>query len=123
MNQSIITNSPIFHLLFPHTCIGCGSDTLSADSFLCLECIVDLPHTHFANHRNNPVEKIFWGRVPVEAGMAELYTRWMQFGVFNPLSRAHHEGDNAVEPWMFGEVAERNSKKAIELSYPVDYHR
>ena len=22
----------------------------------------------------------------------ELYTRWMQFGVFNPLSRTHHEG-------------------------------
>lgn len=73
MNQSIITNSPIFHLLFPHNCIGCGSDTLSDDCFLCLECIVDLPHTHFANHRNNPVEKIFWGRVHVLAGMAELY--------------------------------------------------
>ena len=73
MNQSFITKSPIFHLLFPHTCIGCGSDTLAADSFLCLECILDLPHTHFANHRNNPVEKIFWGRVPIQAGMAELY--------------------------------------------------
>lgn len=73
MNQSFITNSPLFHLLFPHTCVGCGSDSLSADSFLCLECIVDLPHTHFAEHRNNPVEKIFWGRVPIHAGMAELY--------------------------------------------------
>src|SRR5690554_2604639 len=49
--------------------------------------------------------------------MAELCTRWMQFGIFNPLSRAHHEGDNAVEPWMFGEVAEKNSKAAIELKY------
>lgn len=50
---------------------------------------------------------------------AELYTRWMQFGVFCPLSRAHHEGDNAVEPWKFGEVAEKNTKAAIELKYQL----
>jgi alpha-glucosidase len=49
--------------------------------------------------------------------MAELYVRWLQFGVFNPISRAHHEGNNAVEPWLFGEEAERLSKKAIELKY------
>ena len=51
--------------------------------------------------------------------MAELYTRWMQFGIFNPLSRAHHEGNNAVEPWLFGEVAEKNAKTAIELKYQL----
>ena len=55
----------------------------------------------------------YCGDITDYPGMAELYTRWMQFGVFNPLSRAHHEGDNAVEPWMFGEVAERNSKKLL----------
>lgn len=51
--------------------------------------------------------------------MGELYTRWMQFGIFCPLSRAHHEGDNAVEPWMFGDVVEKNSKAAIELKYQL----
>ena len=50
---------------------------------------------------------------------AELYVRWLQFGVFNPLSRAHHEGNNAVEPWLFGEEAEKISKKAIELKYQL----
>ena len=48
---------------------------------------------------------------------SELYTRWMQFGIFCPLSRAHHEGDNAVEPWMFDPEAEKNCKSAIELKY------
>lgn len=50
---------------------------------------------------------------------AELYVRWIQFGVFNPLSRAHHEGHNAAEPWLFGEEAERITKKAIELKYQL----
>lgn len=49
--------------------------------------------------------------------MSELYVRWLQFGVFNPISRAHHEGNNAVEPWLFGEEAERISREAIELKY------
>ncbi len=48
---------------------------------------------------------------------SELYVRWLQFGVFNPISRAHHEGNNAVEPWLFGEEAERISREAIELKY------
>ena len=49
--------------------------------------------------------------------MSELYVRWLQFGAFNPLSRIHHEGNNAVEPWLFGEEAERIAKKTIELKY------
>ena len=50
---------------------------------------------------------------------AELYVRWLQFGIFNPLSRAHHEGNNAVEPWLFGEQAEKIAKQSIELKYQL----
>ncbi|WP_140487394.1 glycoside hydrolase family 31 protein [Flavobacterium sp. GSA192] len=51
--------------------------------------------------------------------MSELYVRWMQFGIFNPLSRAHHEGGNAVEPWVFGTEAENITRTAIELKYKM----
>lgn len=61
----------------------------------------------------------YCGDITDYPAMAELYTRWMQFGIFCPLSRAHHEGDNAAEPWKFGEVAEKNSKAAIELKYQL----
>ena len=50
---------------------------------------------------------------------SELYVRWLQFGVFNPISRAHHEGNNAVEPWLFGTAAEAICKKAIEKKYQL----
>lgn len=50
---------------------------------------------------------------------AELYVRWVQLGAFNPLSRIHHEGNTAVEPWLFGEEAERIVKEAIELKYTL----
>lgn len=51
--------------------------------------------------------------------MSELYVRWLQFGAFNPLSRIHHEGNNTVEPWLFGIEAEAICKKAIEQKYQL----
>jgi ComF family protein len=59
-----------FHLLFPHICAGCGSDLLSEDSQLCTHCLSALPETNFSAAPNNPVEKKFWGRLPVEAATA-----------------------------------------------------
>ena len=59
----------------------------------------------------------YCGDIEDYPSMAELYTRWIQFGAFNPLSRIHHEGDNPVEPWLFGPEAEKNAKEAIELKY------
>ena len=61
----------------------------------------------------------YCGDITDHTAMAELYTRWMQFGVFNSLSRAHHEGNHAAEPWMFGEEAEKNSRAAIQLKYQL----
>lgn len=61
----------------------------------------------------------YCGEIDDYAAMAELFTRWIQMGAFNPLSRIHHEGNTAVEPWLFGEEAEKNAKAAIELKYSL----
>lgn len=61
----------------------------------------------------------YCGDIEDYPAMAELFTRWIQLGAFNPLSRIHHEGDNAVEPWLFGAEAERNARAAIELKYSL----
>lgn len=67
-----IVNSTL-HLFYPHICTGCGSDLLEADNLLCLKCIHDLPHTGFADLPNNPVEKYFWGRIPLTAAYSQFY--------------------------------------------------
>lgn len=67
-----IKNS-FLHLLFPHVCSGCGSDILNEESALCMRCISELPETNFHKHANNPVEKIFWGRLPLVAATAQYY--------------------------------------------------
>lgn len=61
----------------------------------------------------------YCGNINDYPAFAELYTRWMQFGVFNPISRAHHEGDNAAEPWLFGPEVEKYCRSAIEQKYKL----
>jgi|SRR5215831_11298148 len=62
-----------FHLFFAHVCDGCGSDLTNRESRLCLQCISQLPGTSFHLHADNPVEKIFWGRLPVVNATAQYY--------------------------------------------------
>lgn len=61
------------HLLFPHVCTGCGSDILNEESVLCMRCIDAMPETNFEMYANNPVEKTFWGRLPLVAATAQFY--------------------------------------------------
>ncbi len=38
-----------------------------------MRCIDAMPETNFELHPHNPVEKIFWGRVPLAAATAQFY--------------------------------------------------
>jgi ComF family protein len=64
---------PLLHLFIPHHCAGCGSDIMSRQQVLCMHCINRLPVTGFHMHAGNPVEKIFWGRMPVIDAACYLY--------------------------------------------------
>jgi alpha-glucosidase len=51
---------------------------------------------------------------------SELYTRWIQMGVFHPFCRTHSSGDHGEqEPWSFGEETTAIVKKYIELRYKL----
>jgi ComF family protein len=72
---------PLFHeikesflqLFFPHICVGCGSDLLSRENMICIRCMDALPQTQFELHADNPTEKIFWGRLPLESASSQYY--------------------------------------------------
>jgi hypothetical protein len=47
----------------------------------------------------------------------ELYVRWMQFGAFNPVMRAHGVDNQSTEPWARGAEAEQIAVDFIRLRY------
>jgi ComF family protein len=63
----------LVHLFYPHICLQCGMDELGKDQIICDACESSLPFTHFEQLQNNPIEKIFWGRVSIKNAMAVLY--------------------------------------------------
>lgn len=63
----------IVHLMYPHTCAGCGDDILARHEVICVQCFNDLPFTNFHAHAENPVEKVFRGRIEISAATSLLY--------------------------------------------------
>lgn len=55
----------------------------------------------------------------------ELYVRWLQYGVFNPIYRPHADENVPSEPIYRSEKAKKLAQKAIELRYallPYNYN-
>lgn len=73
MNRWAEIKNSFLHLVFPHVCEGCGSDVVDDDDLLCLKCLASLPKTGFQFHSSNIVEKIFWGRLPLQVASAQYY--------------------------------------------------
>ncbi len=64
---------PIFWLYFPKNCPACGRPLRLFGANVCGRCSQNLPETHFFEASNNPIEKIFYGRLPINAGAAAWY--------------------------------------------------
>ncbi len=58
-----------------------------------------------------------------EVPSAELFTRWLQLGVFHPFMRTHTTfGTPDQEPWSYGTRHEAVNRRAIELRYELLPH-
>ena len=73
LNRIQAYSAGFLHLFYPHICMHCGSEELSAATVLCEACEKNLPYTEFLAIENNKVEKIFWGRVPIQKAGASLF--------------------------------------------------
>lgn len=55
-----------------------------------------------------------------EQPQGELFTRWIQLGIFHPFFRVHSSGDHGdQEPWAFDEDVTTIVKKFIEIRYQL----
>lgn len=55
----------LIDLMFPHLCIICDRNLQKNEHLLCISCLVDIPKTNYHLMVDNPIEKRFWGKVPV----------------------------------------------------------
>jgi len=60
-------------LFYPRNCYTCNNNLTGNEAVLCTACRHSLPETGFHDSVHNPVEKLFWGRIPVVHATAFLF--------------------------------------------------
>jgi ComF family protein len=116
------TIQPLLHLFYPHICSGCGSDKIQSSQLLCLHCLNDLPATNFFGQKDNPVEKIFVGRLPVvQAAAAYFFTK--QSLLQHLLIQLKYRGNRDIGVYM-GELlgqlmVENNTFRKVDAMIPL----
>lgn len=69
-------------LIFPQVCVSCGKSLYKNEHTICTYCIYHLPKTNFHLDNENPIAKIFWGRINIHSAGA--------FYGFNKGGRVQH---------------------------------
>lgn len=65
--------SDIYELFYPKICGACNGMLLKGEMHLCFTCLNNLPFTKFENIKENPAQKLFEGRIPIEFATSYLY--------------------------------------------------
>jgi competence protein ComFC len=112
-------------LFFPDACLGCFNTLLTNEKLICTDCRHQLPLTNYHHYRENPVEKIFYGRIPLERATAFLSYR-SAGSVRNLIHQLKYKGHEEVGTflgsWLGQELSKINSYQKTDIVLPVPLH-
>ena len=63
----------LLSLFYPRLCVSCGNALQQNESLICLRCLIHLPETNYHQSADNPLIRIFAGRVKVERVASLLF--------------------------------------------------
>lgn len=117
--------SDLLGLFYPRVCAGCDSHLRKSEENLCLICLHQLPFTYFWDYDTNPVDKLFWGRLPVAAACS--YLHFEQDSVTQELMhRLKYEGRTGIGVELGKAFAAKLKDKSwftdVDLIIPVPLH-
>ena len=62
-----------FRLLFPRRCAVCGASLQDGEEVLCFRCNIGMPRTCYHLEKDNEMEKMFWGKIPLERAASYFF--------------------------------------------------
>jgi len=102
-----------FNLLYPDLCVVCSENLLKNEQHICLSCLSSIPKTNYHLHPDNPIEKRFWGKVPIYRATAFFF--FQKGSAFQKLLHALKYKGNK-------EIGEKIGKyAAVDLLESVDF--
>lgn len=79
------------NIFIPNRCLHCKTIINTQCLFLCTSCSLELNHTGFINYNNNPIEKLFWGRIDIYQA-ASIYSYTKETPIQTLLKRLKYNG-------------------------------
>ena len=115
----------LFSLFFPNLCLGCGQPLIRGEETICSICHFHLPKTYFHNDPDNPLNKVFWGRVNLEAVASYLFFQkgsTVQHLLHQLKYKGKHEIGFRIGKWYGQELRHAPVFKDTDLVVPVPLH-
>lgn len=114
-----------FALIYPKVCASCGKSLFKKEYAICTNCAYHLPKTNFHLLTNNPIEKIFWGRVEIFS--AASYYSFGKGGkvqhLIHELKYKGHKDVGITIGSMYGFELKKSDKfESIDTIIPVPLH-
>ena len=116
----------IFNLFYPEVCVCCENHLTENEHLVCLECRFDFPMTNFTSENENEVEKVFYGRIPIEQATSLFY--FLKKGKVQTLIhqlkyRRQQQVGTFVGNWLGDEILESDRFKHLDAIIPVPLHK
>lgn len=112
-------------LIFPKVCMACDAPLMKQEKILCGKCLVSMPRTYYHLINENPVEKIFWGRVHLEKATAYfIYQKGSPYQqlIHQLKYKGFSEIGITLGSWFAYELAQTSYFDAVDLIVPVPLH-
>lgn len=117
--------SSFLRLFYPKVCSVCGADLVEGEEVFCISCLYKIPLTRFWNDKENPVAKIFWGRVNIENACAYFF--FAKGSKYRPLlHKLKYKGEKEIGTALglqFGQALKKSELySSIDFVVPVPLH-
>lgn len=118
--------SSFLSLLFPRCCVVCGRPLAKGEECICTVCNIKLPRTNYHLRKDNPVERLFWGQIPLERATSFFfYEKGSDFRLI--LHRLKYGGQKEIGAimgrYMAAELLSSHFFQGIDVIIPIPLHK
>ncbi|MEX0314310.1 MAG: ComF family protein [Allomuricauda sp.] len=115
----------INNILLPRVCFGCNAQLSRGESVLCTVCRHEMPLTDYNFEEENPVDRIFYGRIPIKKAVSFLF--FSKKGIVKQLLhqlkyKNQEQIGGFLGDWCASYLEKDQFLKTVDLVVPVPLH-
>jgi ComF family protein len=116
----------IASLIYPRICVACNGSLFKHEQHICNRCYITLPKTDYHLLKNNPLQRIFYGRADISSASSFLF--FQKKGMVQKMLHAlKYKGNPEVAQllgkWYAEDLKQSNTPLAYDYIIPVPLHK